>query len=148
MELWPKKSRLVTFSFPQRLTGGEGASQYYQPRYKTVAASTNLRDILEFDSTDDLTIHSGKIFTTSALCAEGDREIEKWHDEGYSAVDMETSATFAVAEYFGMRRVALLCVGDNPRRRQSIMMVDEQKAARRASGNALVVEIALRIASQ
>lgn len=106
------------------------------------------QEVPGLDSIDDLSIHSGKIFTTSALLAEGDREIEMWHNEGYSAVDMETSATFAVAEYFGMRRVALLCVGDNPRRKQSIMMVDEQKAARRASVNALVVETALRIASQ
>ena len=132
---------------PTEAYRGEGASQYYQPRYKTVAASLDIEGIPGVNSTGEITIHSGKIFTTSALLAEGDREIEKWHDEGYSAVDMETSATFAVAEYFGMRRVAILCVGDNPRRKQSIMMVDEQKAARRASGNALVVKIALRIAS-
>ena len=127
---------------------GEGASQYYEPRFETVAATVNIHGIPRLDTVDGIPIHSGKIFTTSALLAEGDSEIEMWHNEGYSAVDMETSATFAVAEHFGMRRFAILCVGDNPRRRQSIMMVDEQKATRRTLGNALVVKIALRIASE
>ena len=134
--------------FPTEAYRGEGASQYYQPRSEFVAASINIQEVPGLDSIDDISIHSGRIFTTSALLAEGDREIETWHNAGYSAVDMETSATFAVAEHFGMERIALLCVGDNPRRKQSIMMVNEQKAKKRAFGNALVVKSALRIASE
>ena len=133
---------------PTEAYRGEGASQYYQPRSETVAASVDIREMAGLDSIEDVSIHSGKIFTTSALLAEGDREIEIWHKEGFSAVDMETSATFAVAEHFGMQRVAILCVGDNPRRKQSVMMVDEKKAARRSLGNTFVVKIALRIASE
>lgn len=87
---------------------GEGAAQYYLPRRKTIRASLELIKGLKIPA------HIGKVYTTSALFAEGAAEIRKWHNAGYSAVDMETATTFAVAEYFGMKRLSLLKVFDNP----------------------------------
>ena len=40
-------------------------------------------------------------------------ELARWPRQGFAAVDMETAITFAVAEYFGMARAAILDVFDN-----------------------------------
>jgi uridine phosphorylase len=87
---------------------GEGAAQYYLPRRKTIRAS------LELLKDMNIPTYTGRVYTTSALFAEGGAEIRKWHDAGYAAVDMETATTFAVAEYFGMKKLAFLKIFDNP----------------------------------
>ncbi|MDD2774135.1 MAG: hypothetical protein PHP45_10635 [Elusimicrobiales bacterium] len=87
---------------------GEGAARCYLPRKKTIRASLELTKGL------NISAHIGKVYTTSALFAEGNAEIQKWHDAGYCAVDMETASTFAVAEYFGMKKLSFLKVFDNP----------------------------------
>jgi len=133
---------------PTEAYRGEGASQYYEPRGETVAASVDIHQLPGVEAIDDVSVHSGRIYTTSALLAEGEKEIERWYDQGFSAVDMETSATFAVADHFGMDRVAILYVFDNPRRRESIVMTDSHKDGRRALGNRHVIDLALRIAAE
>lgn len=89
---------------------GEGASQYYQPDRKIVKASFNAAGSSAIKRINDVSVHSGRIYTTSALFAEGKKEVEDWFRKGFSAVDMETSATFAVAEHFEMDRVSILFV--------------------------------------
>ena len=42
-------------------------------------------------------------------------ELARWPRQGFTAVDMETATTFAVAEYFGIARAAILDVFDNER---------------------------------
>jgi purine-nucleoside phosphorylase len=48
---------------------------------------------------------------------------------------METAATFAVAEYFGMERAAILYVFGNPRRHEHLLFSDRQNQARRERGD-------------
>ena len=124
---------------------GEGASQYYKPEDKVVKASAKLLNTSLIESSHDIPMHFGKIYTTSALFAEGKEEIEKWYREGYSAVDMETAATFAVGKHFGMKRISLLFVFDNPRRKESILMKDTQKDERRTLGKRCMIDLVLRI---
>ena len=69
---------------------GEGASQYYIPNKQIIKATTQVVPVID-------EIRTGRIYTTSALLAEGKEEIEKWAMLGCTAVDMETSATFATA---------------------------------------------------
>jgi uridine phosphorylase len=76
----------------------------------------------------------GPIWTTAALLAEGDAEIAGWHRAGYLAVDMETATTFAVAEHFGMRRLSLLVVFDNPRQGAHIALTEHDKTGARLRG--------------
>jgi purine-nucleoside phosphorylase len=89
---------------------------------------------------------TGTIYTIAALLAEGEADIEQWYQQGFSAVDMETATTFAVAEYFGMDRIALLYVFDNPRRREHILLTDVEKDSKRERGNQVVREWAFALA--
>ncbi|MHC4401426.1 MAG: phosphorylase family protein [Planctomycetota bacterium] len=124
---------------------GEGASQYYKTTGKTTAASIGFNDNEAARKTESrgISLHRGTIFTTSALFAEGAAEIEKWHASGFAAVDMETSATFAVAEHFGMDRGSILFVFDNPRQGDHALLEDEEKDRRRSIGNQLMMDVAL-----
>lgn len=119
---------------------GEGASQYYRDGGGTVNATHTFEQETRSAGT---AVHRGRLYTTSALLAEGDRETQAWHKQGYDAVDMETSATFAVAEHFGMERGALLFVFDNPRRKEHILTTDAEKARKREAGDRRMTEFAL-----
>jgi len=120
---------------------GEGASQSYLPGQERVAASADL--VARVMDAADVSVprHAGPIWTTAALLAEGAAEIERWHGEGYVAVDMETASTFAVAEHFGLRRLSLLSVFDNPRRGQHLLLTETDKEAARAAGERAMVDL-------
>jgi len=121
---------------------GEGASQYYTPERKIVRATVTFADVPE-DDRRGIAIARGALYTTSALFAERRADIARWAQQGFSAVDMETAATFAVAEHFGMDRGSLLAVFDNPREDDHILTTDTEKDARRAAGQKAMVDIAL-----
>jgi len=120
---------------------GDGASQYYQPGAKTVTASIDPREWMALPKETNL--HTGRIYTTSALFAEGMEDIESWFRAGFSAVDMETATTFAVAKYFDMDRTSILYAFDNPRQSEHILLDDAEKNERRRQGNMQMIEIAL-----
>ena len=121
---------------------GEGASQYYGAKGKRVRATVVLSDVPE-DDRQGIFIARGAIYTTSALFAEGREDIEKWAEQGFSAVDMETAASFAVAEHFGMDRGSILTVFDNPLGQDHILSEDSEKDERRQNAQRAMVEIAL-----
>ena len=120
---------------------GEGAAQYYKTDGKEVYGT------LRFDGRSGggtaVGVKKGRIYTTSALFAEGQDDIERWAAEGFSAVDMETATTFAVAEHFGMERGSILVCFDNPRRKEHILIADDEKTERRKVAQRRMVEIAL-----
>jgi uridine phosphorylase len=116
---------------------GEGASQYYISQKVTKAS-------ISFD--DLIAAHCGKIYTTSALFAEGEAEINQWYKQGFAAVDMETSATFSVAEYFGMDRGSILFVFDNPRQKEHIFLGNTEKDKFRDLGNTAMIDASLAVA--
>ncbi len=120
---------------------GEGASQYYEPTDEMVPASLDIREWLSVEALKDTQLYTGRIYTTSALFAEGSLDLEKWFEAGCSAVDMETAATFAVAQHFNMDSASLLFAFDNPRRKDHILLDDLDKDKRRQMGNDLMFEI-------
>src|SRR5262249_8820237 len=83
-----------------------------------------------------------------ALFAEGQADVERWVREGFAAVDLETAATYAVAEHFGMDRVAILYGVDNPRRREHLLPSDAEKDLRRAAGNERMRQLAFDLAAE
>ncbi len=119
---------------------GEGASQYYKPNGKIVDATVSFSNI---GDSRNIPIKRGRIYTTSALFAEGKDDIENWARQGFSAVDMETAATFAVAEHFGMQRGSLLTVFDNPLGKDHILTTDSEKKERRGTAQEAMVNMAL-----
>lgn len=85
----------------ERAYCGEGAARYYQTDGPWVEASVAL-----LPSPLRAGCRAGPIDTTGALFAEGAEDLERWAGEGFAAVDMETAATYAVAEHFGMERIS------------------------------------------
>ena len=124
---------------------GEGASSYYDPQGNIVKASFNANESSLIQETHDVTIHSGRIYTTSALFMEGQQEVEDWFNKGCAAVDMETSATFAAARYFKMDRGAILYVFDNPRYEADIIMTGVEKDKRRELANKRMIGLTFEI---
>ena len=124
---------------------GEGASQYYIPEKKEIGASIELFDLMADMNFDGIDLHKGAIWTTSALLAEGKDEIMDWHKKGYIAVDMETASTFAVAEYFGMKRLSILFAYDNPFQGQSIFFTDKEKQEQRSKGKRAMLDMVFKI---
>jgi purine-nucleoside phosphorylase len=122
---------------------GEGAAQYYKTDGRVALASPPPKQIPALAGASDLPIRQGKLYTTAALMAEGELEIEEWHRQGWEAVDMETATTFAVAEHFGMDRLAVLFAFDNPRKRRHILLGHEEEVVRRRRGNDRMVQLAL-----
>jgi uridine phosphorylase len=125
---------------------GEGAAQYYKPNGQRAAAFPNFFDSDTCKRHGVEHFHGGAIYTTAALLAEGEADIERWHQQGFAAVDMETATAFAVAEYFGMLRAAILYVFDNPRRREHLLLSDTEKDVRRDQANKTVRELAFALA--
>jgi purine-nucleoside phosphorylase len=121
---------------------GEGAAQYYrgQNRWTTASASLLRSGILtELD-------RRGAIYTTAALLAEGVDDLERWFRQGFAAVDMETATTYAVAEHFGMERIAILYAFDNPRRYEHLLLSDTERETRRFAANTRMRELAFDLA--
>lgn len=113
---------------------GEGAAACYLPGIERVAASAELVAEVLADPTVAVPRHAGPVWTTAALLAEGKAEVDRWQAAGYLAADMETASTFAVAEYFGMRRLSLLYAFDNPRQGSHLGLTEAAKDAARAEG--------------
>ena len=76
----------------------------------------------------------------------GHVRVEQWFRDGFAAVDMETASTYAVAEYFGMERLAILYGFDNPRRREHLLLSYAEKEVRRSAANSRVRQLALDLA--
>ena len=112
----------------------EGAAACYLPGVETVAATPALVSAAMAHPAVSVARHAGPVWTTAALLAEGNAEIEAWHAAGYLAADMETATTFAVADYFGMRRLSLLSAFDNPRQGAHLGLTESAKDAARAAG--------------
>ncbi len=119
---------------------GEGAAQYYFPNLKLIQASPSLIKQVENNWSSKVPLHKGTLWTTSALLAEGKKEIQSWAKKGCIAVDMETATTFAVAKYFKMDCLSLLFVFDNPRQGKSILFSDTEIKARRAKGEKMMLK--------
>ena len=130
-------------------TCGEGASQYYVGGADHVDASSDLlARIRALEPRKGIGLHLGPIYTTSALFAEGEAEVARWHAEGHIAVDMETAATFAVATHFRMKRLSILFAFDNPREGSHILMEEPEKDERRKMGEGEMIRLALKVAAE
>jgi purine-nucleoside phosphorylase len=66
--------------------------------------------------------------------------------EGFAAVNMETAATYVVAESFGIGRVAILYGFDTPRRRKHFLLSDAEKDVNCAAANERMTRLALDLA--
>jgi purine-nucleoside phosphorylase len=130
----------------ERAYCGEGAARYYKPDGPWVNTSPKLLRSKTVSRLERDSYRAGAIYTTAALFAESLEDIERWFRDGFAAVDMETAATYAVAEHFGMERLSILYGFDNPRRREHLLLSDAEKDARRAAANTRMKQLALDLA--
>ncbi len=126
---------------------GEGSAQYYKRDGMTVRPTLDPASFVPLAAHSDLPVRLARMFTTSALFAEGEREIEQWFAEGWGAVDMETATTLAVAEHFGMDSIAIHFVFDNPRRKEHLLPAEPEKDQRRSLGEEATIRLTLQIMS-
>jgi uridine phosphorylase len=124
---------------------GEGAAQYYKRDGNIVRPTRHAGQFLPPGESNGIHCHSTRMFTTAALFAEGEREIQQWFSDGWGAVDMETATTLAVAEHFGMDSLALHFAFDNPRRKEHILLNEPDKDERRQRGNQAMIQTALGV---
>jgi len=130
----------------ERAFCGEGAAQYYKPNGQWVTATKELLGSRVFAELGPPGLRRGAMYTTAALLAEGMEDLQAWFAQGFAAVDMETATAYAVAESFGMDRLAVHYVFDNPRRREHLLLTDADKDKRRAQADAMMKEITLGLA--
>jgi purine-nucleoside phosphorylase len=133
---------------PSRAIPGEGASQYYLGEDKVPRASSEMLRPTASLVRSCWPYHTGVMFTTAALLAEGKAELESWRDAGHAAVDMETATTFAVAGHFNMKRIAVLFVFDNPLAGDRLVDTEEEQHARRERGEEAMHDVVTRLLDQ
>lgn len=120
----------------------EGAAACYLPGVADVEATpARVRAAIEGVGHPSL---AGPVWTTAALLAESRADVEAWHEAGYVAADMETATTFAVAASFGMERLSVLSVFDNPRHGAHLGMSEAHKDEARAAGERAMLDVAMR----
>jgi len=130
----------------ERAAIGEGASQYYGASGWS-APAPELVDAAHAAFTHrGFQVHRGPHVTTSALLAQPPELVATWHEAGYLAVDMETSAVFSAAAALGMAAVSMLFVWDDLLRHRSWLdpfPAPEKAAQERA--NAALFDVALEL---
>lgn len=109
---------------------GDGAAECYFPGRRSISASPELVAGLLNEAGEAARVWPGPVWTTAALLAEGNAEIDLWHRQGFIAADIETASTFAVADWFGMRRLSLLSVFDNRREGAHLALAEHESRPR------------------
>lgn len=102
------------FIIPSKIVIGEGTSRYYYPRIKAIGPDPEIVKILkEACSKIGIKPIVGPVWNTDAFYREMRSQIEKLQSRGVLGVEMESSATFTVAKFRGIRTASLLVVSDS-----------------------------------
>jgi uridine phosphorylase len=102
------------FVIPSKVVIGEGTSKYYYPRIRVIRPNPEVVKILkEACSIMGVKPLIGPIWNTDAFYREMRSKIEKLQAHGVLGVEMESSATFTVAKFRGIKAASLLTVSDS-----------------------------------
>jgi len=102
------------FVIPSKIVIGEGTSRYYYPRIKVIRPDLEIVKILkEACSKIGVKPFIGSVWDTDAIYREMRGRIEKLQAQGVLGVEMESSATFTVAKFRGIKAASLLVVSDS-----------------------------------
>lgn len=92
----------------------EGTSRHYYPHKKTFRATLPLKRNVENSLTErGLPFINGTVVSTDAPFRETQSWLARNRAQGIGFVDMETSAVFALADFYGIQAAALHLVSDN-----------------------------------
>jgi uridine phosphorylase len=102
------------FVIPSKIVIGEGTSRYYFPRIKAIRPDSEVMKILkEACSKIGVKPLVGPVWNTDAFYREMRSQIKKLQARGVLGVEMESSATFTVARFRGIKAASLLVVSDS-----------------------------------
>lgn len=95
--------------------GNESSTRMYQRENNTYVyeADVNLRSAIKENLSHRTKIDEGKLVTVQAMLAESQADVDRWAQQGFSGVDMESATVFALSNHFGVPSAALLLVADN-----------------------------------
>jgi nucleoside phosphorylase len=98
---------------PLEIKRQEGTSYHYAPAGQHARPDKTLTEALcTFLSHQGIPFRTGKTVTTDAVYRQTLNKELSWRDEGILGVDMEMSALFTVANFYGLPAVCLLIVSD------------------------------------
>lgn len=69
-------------------------------------------------------VHRGATVTFQAMLAETWEDIQNWVSMGFIAVEMEAATVFAVSNHFNVQSAAILIIGDNLIKEQTVVDVN------------------------
>ena len=96
---------------PTAVAGRDGVSRRYSS--STAQSTPHLQQALvDQCAARGFPHRAGTLVSTTNLAAESPRMVARWSQEGFTGVDLETAATFAVATKFGREHAALLSMAD------------------------------------
>jgi len=96
-----------------RALSEEGTSRHYFYNKKLFNASTLLREKIEsYLHESNLPFHNGIIVSTDAPYRETLSWVARMQEKGVDLVDMESSAVFALAKFYGIQAASLMIVSD------------------------------------
>lgn len=91
----------------------EGTSSHYSPPRVRLESSPSLRDkLIKRLDVRQVKHYAGSVWSTDGVYRETVRKFRKFRDTGVLAVDMETSAIFAVAKYRKIEAASATVVSD------------------------------------
>ncbi|MEM8858272.1 MAG: hypothetical protein AAGD96_08130 [Chloroflexota bacterium] len=97
----------------QKAMRNDGVSDHYLPPEKWANPSGVLtHKILKSLKEKVSQVHTGPVWTTSAIFRETSAEVEDYAADGVLAVDMEAASLFTVANIVGVRAAAIFVISD------------------------------------
>ncbi len=105
----------LDFIVPVYSFGNESATRMYNPEAADNKhyANQELSQSLKSNLDQKHKVWEGGIVTCQAMMAETLEDVQAWSAEGFIGVEMETATVFAVSKHFNVPCAALLFVGDN-----------------------------------
>ncbi|OGD08823.1 hypothetical protein A2397_05255 [Candidatus Amesbacteria bacterium RIFOXYB1_FULL_44_23] len=100
---------------PSSSYGNESTTRMYQPDNEefTYFPDTQLNENIKAKVNPKFKIIEGKLLTCQGALQESWEDIERWSNEGYVGVEMESSTMFAVSSFFNIPSTAILFIADN-----------------------------------
>lgn len=107
------KHKMTEAAIIQKAYSEEGTSKHYFSRRHVFHASSHLKNNIERMLQErNLPFNIGTIVSTDAPYRETKAWITHKQKKGIAFVDMETSAVFALAEFYNVRAAALMIISD------------------------------------
>ena len=102
------------FVIPSKVVIGEGTSRYYYPRIRVIRPDPEVMETLK-EACDRIGVKAfvGPVWNTDAFYREMRSQVERLQARGVLGVEMESSATFTVARFRGIKAASLLVVSDS-----------------------------------